>query len=759
VINGAASAVSPAKAYALARGIYVANAGATTSSVENPLLGSIDNEGTINVLAIADGHPLIPGGPPGTTFTFGGSSAFATGILVFAGGNNLTITNSGSILVDAVAKNGDTALAMGIGVLGNGSTDTNPDDVLTINNKGAIIVRQSNDGGKTWERGLAIDVAGAPDKGVPAELDKTVINLLGGGNIYGDIALRAAGDDVINVAQGETSFDGIINPNFLPAGGITGSSLDSGLAGVGTLNIEDGGTLYLRDRKLDSAFASMYDGPSYAFVDTLSIAKGGTVALDLEPASGGAQAVGSYSQIFANTADLGGTLEARITTATGLFENDYSWDNVIDANVVNGEFDSCALGGAYAKSVLLSLQCHYDEAGNVDLSLTRNAFGSISGLNGNGIEVGSSLEGIYNVGLTGGLADMFHDLFLISDPAHYNVALNELSGSVYANYLNSFPSLGVHYDDLTDHATECEIPMLGGSVLECRTSPIHVWGQLDYQTRKTDKDIEGGSGRSKGFTGLMGIDTKVGEAGIAGIDGGYVSNHLRDHQFGDEAKGDGWQVGAYALYDPGSFFLKGVTTYSSFSGDSSRTVNFSKLATGAKFGGRISGDPDVTMWTAGLHGGTRFSLSTDSVVTAYLDYDYVRAKLNGFTESGLDGANLDVEGGSSNHSFLSAGAKWTTRLGSLVPEANLGYRYRFGNTRSTFTACFDDAADCSFTVDSTAQKKGAFLAGLSVGGKLGPVDVSVGYEGEFGGGATSHSGNFKFVLPLGGHSGPSGEDH
>jgi hypothetical protein len=40
---------------------------------------------------------------------------------------------------------------------------------------------------------------------------------------------------------------------------------------------------------------------------------------------------------------------------------------------------------------------------------------------------------------------------------------------------------------------------------------------------------------------------------------------------------------------------------------------------------------------------------------------------------------------------------------------------------------------------------------LSVGGKLGPVDVRIGYEGEFNGDVTSHSGNFKFVLPLGGH--------
>jgi hypothetical protein len=93
----------------------------------------------------------------------------------------------------------------------------------------------------------------------------------------------------------------------------------------------------------------------------------------------------------------------------------------------------------------------------------------------------------------------------------------------------------------------------------------------------------------------------------------------------------------------------------------------------------------------------------------------------------------------------------------VVPEVNLGYRYRFGSARSTFAAQFFDgspATDCWFDVESAAQKRGTFLAGLSVGGKMGPLDLRVGYEGEFNGSVTSHSGNFKLVLPLGGHAAP-----
>ena len=153
---------------------------------------------------------------------------------------------------------------------------------------------------------------------------------------------------------------------------------------------------------------------------------------------------------------------------------------------------------------------------------------------------------------------MFADLFLISDNVNYNMALNMLSGSSYANYLQSFPSLGVHYNDLLDHATNCEVPALAGSVLECRASaPIHVWGQLDYQWRKADGDIEAGTTKSNRFTGLLGIDANVGNAAILGVSAGYVTNHTRDHQFGDSVNADGMQVGAYAVYDPGAFYREG----------------------------------------------------------------------------------------------------------------------------------------------------------------------------------------------------------
>ena len=271
----------------------------------------------------------------------------------------------------------------------------------------------------TWSRGIAIDVT---DAGEPA-----AINLLGSGYIYGDIALQAG--DEISVKNGTTYFDGVVNPSFVTGGGLTASDLDSGLFGVGTLNIGDGGDLIMADPRITGA-ANIYDGPSNAFVNTLNVGNDGTLTYELQPALGGAQPVGSYAQIFADTANLAGTLVALITTPNGLFADSYSWQNVIDANALDGTFDHCQLAGPYAGSLLLTFGCNYDSGANVDLTLTRVAFDAVGGLNRNGKSVGSAIEALYDPELggaaaataltvaanssttLGGAAQMIGDLFL-----------------------------------------------------------------------------------------------------------------------------------------------------------------------------------------------------------------------------------------------------------------------------------------------------------------------------------------------------------
>jgi outer membrane autotransporter protein len=213
-------------------------------------------------------------------------------------------------------------------------------------------------------------------------------------------------------------------------------------------------------------------------------------------------------------------------------------------------------------------------------------------------------------------------------------------------------------------------------------------------------------------------------------------------------KADGYQIGAYGVFDPGAFYVKALGTYNWYDGDSERNINF--VPFGGTVEGELSGDPDVRMWTLGAHMGARFMMGSNSALTPFLNIDYTNIKLKGFTEEGLDGPALTLESGSQDRTTVTGGVKWAADIGGVVPEATLGYRYNFGDRTSDFTAYFLDDEDCNFDIVSERETRGSILGGLSLGGRAGPVDVRVAYQGVFNGQATNHAGNFKIVLPFGG---------
>ena len=117
-------------------------------------------------------------------------------------------------------------------------------------------------------------------------------------------------------------------------------------------------------------------------------------------------------------------------------------------------------------------------------------------------------------------------------------------------------------------------------------------------------------------------------------------------------------------------------------------------------------------------------------ITPFLDYDYTRAKLKSFTETGSTGAELKINGGEDKRSWLTAGAKWTARFGAIVPEASLAWRHGFGDQRTVFNANFAASPETSsFDIRSATQKRDS-VAGRPVGRReIGPVNLQIGYQG------------------------------
>jgi len=194
--------------------------------------------------------------------------------------------------------------------------------------------------------------------------------------------------------------------------------------------------------------------------------------------------------------------------------------------------------------------------------------------------------------------------------------------------------------------------------------------------------------------------------------------------------------------------VKGALSYSWLSGDSTRHIDFQGLVPGSNFAALAKAKPDATLFTAALHAGARVPTGNKSFATPYVGIDYIRASLEAFHEDGANAASLVVGGGTSSHAFATAGVKWTSELGSIVPQFNLAYRHRFGDERSAIDERFAAGGD-DFSIISAAQKRDSYIAGLSLGGTIGRMNVSVSYEGEFSSDVTNQSGSVKLVLPLG----------
>ncbi len=564
-----------------------------------------------------------------------------------------------------------------------------------INDGGTIMVRSSGDGGATWTRGMAVDVSSSPNP--------TVIDLVANGKIYGNVDINPG--DVINVASGTTYFDGIINPEYVPVGGFTSADLDTGIAGDGTLNIDNGGNLELADPRV-TGDPTMYDGPAYAIVDTLNMDADGTLTFQMQPATGGTQPVGTYPLVYADTANLAGTLAVDIYPANGLFADSYFWDNVIDANTRNGTFASCVLASPYASTPLLSgLSCTYDANENVDLGLSRVAFNAVGGLTKNQLAVSTAIENVYATDLTGSFGNLVAELFTLDQPQLVQ-AYDQMSGVEYPNYLHDVRNNQFVLNTFINDQLDCAIDF-GRGVQGCRDPRAgwRVWGMGTYDHGKLDSSLNAIGYKADNWSGTIGVDYLAGNFSV-GVFGGYrdLSVDFPDALVGSSISANGWHIGVDATYDVGNWYLRGIGSYSWLNGDSSRRFDIGTLS------GRATGHPDVDLWSLYGEGGYRFDLGS-SWVTPYLALDYASMHLKSFAESGGIGADLAFDN-QTEHQFSGvAGVKWTGHFGGIIPEAKVAYRYDFNHDIGVNANFVDAPAGAGFRKQEN-YSSGTFLAGL-----------------------------------------------
>ena len=466
-------------------------------------------------------------------------SVFGGTLGILALGGIADITNTG--LIHAYAQ-GPNASATGIEVGG----------LATIkNNGGTIWAGASTDGGATIHRGVAIDtgnLATLQFQGTHAD-----------GHIFGDIDIASG---AIEVTDGKTFFEGTINS--------PGNQ-------IGSLDIFDGGKLVLcQESWTDSCDPNGWgnadwdpqqgvDGPSNVFIDTFTVQSDGTIAYQLTPRT----ATGTYPQVFANTANLGGTLEAQYLP--GFYANKSFYDNIIEAGVRNGTFDTVE-----DNSLLLNTKVIYD-GDNVDLSVKRTAFDQIKGLNRNQDSAAGAIENIYpklpgsgvDPATTNPFAQLVANLFLINNKRDYSALLDQLSGAQFAQELQSVlwslrplnelitdrMDCGLNQSNIGPVARGYDDKALGGyEPSGCfRPGQVQAWARAwgGWNNNDGDANAPGYDERQWGIWG--GADYALGDTVVLGVAGGFFRSDMDFERFGGVSGGsieyDGGQIAGYAGWD------------------------------------------------------------------------------------------------------------------------------------------------------------------------------------------------------------------
>ncbi len=734
------------------------------------LSGVIDNHGIILANAVADGST-------GTANAFGVAEIVSTS-------NDAELTNSGVIVAFAVGQN---ASATGVSVasfapiLMDLAVEAVPATAVIDNLGGAIVAAESTDAGVTITRGDAISTRGgyrsfSGEVEVVESSNAVEINLQGGGAatrgkdvaleagflssvvqaalspesgvgyIYGNIQISE--DDVINVSNGVTVFDGVVN-----AGSETG---------VGAFNLTDGGQFMM--------VLNQANGAAAVNVAEFNMNSTGTLVYELNADSG----AGDYGQVSAITANINGgkiraVFNSDIYADTTVYHDVISADTLVDDNMISAS----ALNGAPRvrvrdNSLLLDVTAVDDGGNGIDLNVERVAFNNVSGLTANQKAAAGGIEKIYGrVRERSDFGRMVSNLFIL-DRGDYKDVKAQLSGAEYAQHLQSVLWSTRAVNRIVSERMECadgpayvktsNAAQVGdASVVPVADAPAgsagcfnpgqgSVWARGFGQWNSLDGDSNAPGYDEDQFGFMFGADYAFHDHMFLGIAGGYFnSNGNFDDWAGRDGAAmnyDGLQLAAYGGYDNSVYYLRGVASYGNYDGDASRTVDIP--------GGRrvsLSGDPSSDTWSFYGETGYRFGLGTVGSLTPFAGLSLATATLDGFTEDQSEGnaAALEVHDSDGNSVASVLGARFEADMsmgsGVFTPSLAVSWMHEFDNTAQEVDMSFAGApSGADFTIKGSSVARDSML--VDAGAKFSfndAMDLGLFYNGQFNADYTSNA--------------------
>ena len=235
-----------------------------------------------------------------------------------------------------------------------------------------------------------------------------------------------------------------------------------------------------------------------------------------------------------------------------------------------------------------------------------------------------------------------------------------------------------------------------------------VRGNLVQGDQKDTAAQRGYDFRNGGLT--VGTDYRFSERFVGGVLFGMNAAKSWINDAGSTVKLDGYTLGVYGTYFRQAFYIDGQAGYGWNNFDNSRRIVFSgvdRTATASSSGGQAT-----------VYGGTGYDFQFGPwTIGPALTFQYLSMAVNGYTETGADSLNLQVDRQTTESYQGSAGFKgawnWTKDKLKIAPRLWAFYRHEFGNVNPATIAALAQGSS-AFTIESVAPERNYFNVGTGV---------------------------------------------
>lgn len=790
---GALASLTPAQAACVQAGNAVTCSGATSTGfgtgTETNLAvtvqsgASITVPSNINAIDLATGNTVINNGAisvgdngfgmQGTNnnaFTNTGTITIGSNAIgMFLLGSNNTVSNSGSI-------SGSTDMSVGIDVLGSGNS--------VINSGSIVLTGTGSTGISTNSVGNTILNSGTITIGSASGTNGQGIFLLTSNNFTNSGTINAAGNDSIGVNIWDNG-NTVTNTGTILASGP--NSLAIGIGGSGNTLVNNGtiraganngvlfsfgttGNSVINNGTLDGTMFFIGTGNSLTNNGLVTISDPGTAMSAGNISFGGTfiqggqgvlalrvDTAGNHDGLYAqDAAQLGGTFRAVVQA--GLYQTTTTYTNVVQSGgAVTGQFSNVTSSSAF-----FTAAATYN-AHSVDVTLSRQGFGSVAGETANQRAVGNALESGYSPALTGAAAVFYSQLLAAGSLS----VLDKLSGEGTSGTQNTaFAAAGMFGQTMDGQMNAWRTGGRGvagsGALGYAEARPVtsafdalkappraqpqwHAWAAgFGAGQSLTGDAVTGSAGFSDRIAGgAAGLDHLVHPDLLVGIAAGGSSATFNVDDRATSGRLDGAHVGAYAMQRFGATYVSGQLAYSHFNNATTRIVTgvgANEIARGSfgsdQFGGR-------------LEIGHTYDFGAVAA-TPFAALQAARLWQAGYTESSVAGAGPGVLGLSYAARDVSSlplflGSKFDARydLGGgmmWMPFGSVAWVHEFSPTRSV-TAALVSLPVTAFTVEGARAASEA--ARLELGSRLvlnSWSELSARFAGEFSNVGQSYAG-------------------